>query len=393
MNFGSLDPKRQQVLLTSADIAAVLQKLSERNIVIRKIERIDAFHIRFYINKTECEQLRIICENRGDTIELLRHSGKMPILFFLRKRYILVIGVLLICMLSFLLPTRILFVRVEGNRSVPTRLILAKAEQCGIHWGISSRQIRSDQLKNGLLTLIPQLQWAGINTIGCTAVISVREGSAPVQKPETIGTHYMIAAHNAVIRQVTVLEGNSQCMVGDHVTEGQILVSPFTDCGLCIRVSNVKAEIYGDTERALTTIFPVEYQRRAQITDRHKKISLIIGKKRINFYKGSGISGSTCAKIYEEKYMTLPGGFVLPLGIIFEEFVVSDDQTVKLEPAPSSLKAAVENYLLTTMCGGAIIQADHIISNVSQICRIDSAFQCYEMIGLLLPEEDVTKDE
>ena len=38
--------------------------------------------------------------------------------------------------------------------------------------------IRSEKVKNSLLQRIPQLQWAGINTDGCVAVISVREKTA-----------------------------------------------------------------------------------------------------------------------------------------------------------------------------------------------------------------------
>lgn len=39
-------------------------------------------------------------------------------------------------------------------------------------------------MKNALLSAIPELQWAGVNTYGCRAVISVRERTLPERKPE-----------------------------------------------------------------------------------------------------------------------------------------------------------------------------------------------------------------
>ena len=64
------------------------------------------------------------------------------------------------------------------------RKILERAEYCGVHFGAKAGSVRSEQVKNRLLFEIPELRWAGVNTTGCTAVITVAErqsGEVPAE--------------------------------------------------------------------------------------------------------------------------------------------------------------------------------------------------------------------
>ena len=83
----------------------------------------------------------------------------------------MVIGLCLLLLLVCILPTRVLFMRVEGNESIPENLILEAAEDCGIRFGASRSAVRSEKVKNGILSRISELQWVGVNTKGCIAVI------------------------------------------------------------------------------------------------------------------------------------------------------------------------------------------------------------------------------
>ena len=58
-------------------------------------------------------------------------------------------------------PSRVWFVEVEGNETVPARKILLAAEECGVKFWAKSGEIRSEQVKNQILNLVPELQWAG----------------------------------------------------------------------------------------------------------------------------------------------------------------------------------------------------------------------------------------
>lgn len=306
-------------------------------------------------------------------------------------RPVLLTGMLLLLTLVLVLPTRVLFIEVEGNSHIPARQILEAAESCGIRFGVSRREVRSERMKNALLAAIPDLQWAGINTSGCTAVISVRERTTPDAQTEENFVSSIVASRDGVISEMTVLQGNGICKVGQAVKAGQVLVSGYTDCGICIRATRAKAEIYADTRRDLTAIMPCAYVQRGQIVRSEKKYSLIIGKKRINFDKGSGISDSSCVKMYEETYVTLPGGFRLPVILVTEEWIWYDEAAVTMEQetAAAVLTESAGHYLSGLMVAGSVNQRAESVVADDGCYRLYGAYACTEMICKTRIEESL----
>jgi similar to stage IV sporulation protein len=291
------------------------------------------------------------------------------------------------------LPSRVLFISVEGADIIPEQRIIEEINQAGIRFMSSRRAIRSESVKNDLLENLPQLQWVGINTYGCRAIIKVRERSQTAIQQETHQISSIVAARDGVVRNILVERGTAQYQVGQVVRKGQLLVSGYTDCGIYLQGTRAKAEIFADTVRKVSINLPCEYTVRSDCTDVRKKYSVIIGKNRINLYKGSGISGVTCAKIYEEKYITLPGGFVLPLGIGVEKIydyqtesqIISYDQQVLSEIASSYMKRELQ--------AGRIISSDVLFECDETNCSLTEIFYCHEMIGVTYIEERVPENE
>jgi similar to stage IV sporulation protein len=387
MSFRGIVNDKIQVVLTSADVNGALQAIAEQNVAIFDVGYEDILHICFAIRKRDLSTLLAVTKRRGERVKIKKRSGMINAISVFSRRPVLVLGAMLILFFSCWTPTRVFFVRIEGNNMIPTKQIIEQAKLCGIHFGAHRRQVRSEKMKNSLLESMPELQWAGINTYGCTAVITVRERNDHSNTEENASLNNIVALRDGVIREMTVQRGNALCRVGQVVQAGQMLVSAYTDCGIYIRASGAKAEIYGDTQRGLSVITPIEYCQRTQISVKSKKYSLILGKKRINFFKGSGISGSTCAKIYEEKYVTLPGGFVLPIGIICEQFVEYGTTFDITNNAETVLSRYAEAYLRSLMQAGEILRSDHVYFHGEDFCRLDGLFSCYEMIGITRPEE------
>jgi sporulation protein YqfD len=152
-------------------------------------------------------------------------------------------------LLTIFLPTRVLFIHVEGNSTVEERRILEAAQECGIRFGASRRQVRSEKMKNRLLEKVPELKWAGVNTSGCTAVISVREQPVQEQRTGYTGISSIVAACDGRITSCTVTKGNGLCAPGQVVQKGQLLISGYLDCGICIRVTGAEGEIFAETRQ------------------------------------------------------------------------------------------------------------------------------------------------
>lgn len=380
-----------EVTLTSADPAGAMRAVNDAGIPVFDVIWVDALSVQFRLRRRDHKQLRGLTEKRGDR---LSYSGRIGIYWLIRSllsRPVLVIGIMAMFVLSLWLPSRVFFVQVEGNASVPTRKILEQAQNCGIAFGASRREVRSEKMKNALLAAIPELQWAGINTSGCTAVISVRERTTPEEQKESAGVSSIIASADGVISEMTVLKGSALCKVGQAVKAGQVLVSGYTDCGIRIRAERAQAEIFADTSRALTAVLPAEYVQKGEITGTEKKFSLIIGKKRINFYKGSGISDTTCDKMYSETYLLLPGGFQLPVALVTECWTWREEETVYLDetPAREVLSDFAGGYLNGLMVAGQIRQRYETLALADGIYCQYGKYACTEMICKTRIEENL----
>ena len=262
------------------------------------------------------------------------------------------------------------------------------AEQCGIRFGASRREVRSEKVKNKLLALIPELQWAGVNTAGCVAVISVNERSMADQKEPISGVSSIVAVRDGIIRECTVTKGNPLCKVGQAVKAGEILVSGYTDCGISIKVTQAEADILAQTQHILTAMTPTNVSARTQIREENTRYSIVFGKKLINFYNDSGISDATCVKMYDIAYLTLPGGFELPVALVKERLIYYNFKDVSLTDDESFdwMEDFSKSYIQQQMIAGQILQEQASMELDNGICRLRSQYQCLEMIGRIQHE-------
>ena len=382
------------VEITSADIAGMLTALNQNGISVFKTVSINDLTVEAQFRRQDLKRLRKLSEKRGDSVRLLKRSGAYWSVKSLIKRPVLLIGMLILLALSCFIPSRIWFFKVEGNSRIPDNLILEQASFCGISFGASRREVRSEKMKNALLEALPQLQWAGINTSGCVATISVRERENKLNTEKTVGVSSIIAACDGIIQSCTVTKGNAVCSVGQAVKAGQLLISGYTDCGLSIRACRAEGEVFARTERTVSAVAASEFQEKAVQTQEIKKISLIIGKKRINFYKDSGILDATCDKMVFEEKLTLPGGFVLPVTLVTEIWKYYDHSNIVVaqDQLNQQLTEFASSYLDGLMIAGETLSAEETVFAENGFVSLEGKYTCHEMIGRAQKEEILKPD-
>lgn len=373
-----------EVEITSAFPEETLREAAEAGISIFSAKAGKELKCAFRIHRRDYSKLALICKKRGDRLEILGRIGVFWSAKRLASRPVLLTGILLLLALTLVIPTRVLFIQVEGCASVPRRQILAAAEELGLSFGASRRRIRSEQIKNGLLSRIPELKWAGVNTKGCVAVISVRERTVTQEEQEEDSrVGHVVAVRDGIIESVTVTQGSGLCQTGQAVKKGQVLISGYTDCGRILQASLAKGEVYARTSRELSAATPLHWLFRGEEESSGWNLSVIIGKKRINLWKGSGIWDSTCGRISKEIPLTLPGGFRLPVTLVAERIIVSQTFPGQADPeeAARELEAFTDAYLTGQMIAGKILGSSRDYSREPDLLQMDGRYDCLEMIG------------
>lgn len=374
--------------LTSADITGALAAMYQAGVVLKNVVYIDELTVRLTVSRQDHKEAGRIAERRGETLKQIARLGLYWKYRMIFRHPVLIGGLLLLIALTLWLPTRVLFIQVEGNDSVPTKLILEKAADCGIVFGAERQAIRSEKLKNALLDALPQLQWAGVNTYGCVAVISIEERAA-ADDSEVGFTGSIVAVRDGIITECTAVRGTSLCKVGQAVLAGQVLISGYVDCGGVILDMGAEGEVYAETRWELQAVTPPEASVREDFQREEIKISLIIGKNRINFFEDSGILDSSCVKMYSEYYMTLPGGFRLPVCLAVERWTWyrCAAETIEPETAAKTLLDYSATYLQTQMIAGQILERREYTNG----SMLYANYICREMIGQNRYEEIIDK--
>ena len=371
--------------LTGADIAGTLDLLSRRGVEVLGYQMVSELEGIITLRRRDYREARKLCTNRGDALVLQDRKGIYWTFKSLWKRPVLVLGLLLYFFAALYLPSRVFFIRVVGNEKIPTRQILEAASDCGIHFGSSRRAVRSEKMKNKLLEAVPELQWAGVNTYGCVAEISVRERTTPELTENNSSFGHIVASREGVITSCNATRGNLICGPGQAVAPGDILISGYTDCGLTIRAEQAQGEVFATTKRDLRVVTPDICSNTAQTGEEKKKISLLIGKKRINLWKDSGIWDSTCDRMYEEYYITLPGGFTLPVGWCVERYSGREltEEPLESEAREKLLAETAEAYLKNQMLSGTIQKSNLTYEAGDGFLQMTGQYSCVEMIGIM----------
>ena len=378
-----------EVELTSANIPQMLGKIAQAGIPVWNVTPDDELTVHMCIPRNRYRQLTKLARKHGDTLKLTARKGMYWLVKGALSRPVLIFGIFFLIFASIYLPTRVLMVTVEGNEKIPTRMILEKAQDCGIGFWANRRHVRSERMKNALLEAMPELRWAGINTYGCKAVISVSERASFGDGEEDTSVSSILAVRDGVIISATATGGNLLCREGQAVKAGDVLISGYQDCGIAIRAVRAEGEIFARTNRDLQALIPLDWACRGDQESASRKYCLIFGKKRINLWKGSGISDASCVRMYEEYYIMLPGGFRLPvcIGVVSEIRTSTTDFAFPEEEAANLLRNFAQAYLKQQMVAGRITQSQMQMTSDGMRYRLSGNYFCTEMIGTIRHNE------
>ena len=377
------------VEIVSADLTGLLDLICRNQILLWDLNYRDELTVVVRVNRSAWEKLKRIIQSRGDSCRIVAREGLYWNLHAFLMRPVQIIGLLFFLAAVCYVPGRVFFVRIEGNSTVSTNKILESAAQMGVRFGASRRYVRSEQVKNGLISSIGELEWAGVNTKGCTAVISVRERTLQEEKTSNTGTGDVIALLDGVVISCDVTRGTGTCIPGQAVKRGQVLISGTVDHGFTATSTVAEGEVFAATKRRISVLTHGKTQIRRDEQGHRANFRLLIGKKLINFFKGSGISGGTCVKMYSKYVLTLPGGFELPLALVSETLIYNDlsEEDLDEQSALKVLTDFASGYTHDQMIAGRIISAEEKMTCRNNVYQLTGDYACTEMIGRLQQEQ------
>lgn len=379
-----------RIRVVCADVEGLLKRLVHHGIVLTNVEKNDHLTVTIHVKTSDYKETSHLLEQWNVSYSLLDRQETALSGWKILKRSVVLFAVILLLLAAVYLPGKILFVVVTGNETVPSRRILEVANAKGVCFGASAVKVRSEKVKNELLEAIPQLQWIGVNTSGCVATICVEEkNQVDVTKNNNYCVSSVVASTDGIIETCTVTRGTRLCREGQAVKAGDVLISGYTDCGIIIQATQAEGEVFAQTLHKIQTVTPSSYVQKGNAVGYEVNYCLRIGKKLINFDNNSGIYHGSCVKIYEEQYMMLPGGFILPVSVLTETVTYYDtagDTSTALADE-DFLETYSEAYLHSQMIAGEIHHKAQQLLESDGVFILKGQYVCSEMIGRQRAEE------
>ena len=169
-----------------------------------------------------------LAEECGVELKAAEYESLGAKLFLYRKRLGLLLGGIAAAAAVLWSSQTIAVIDIQGNSAVSDEVILAALDELDVRRGTPFRRINYISCENNLQMMVEGLSWAGMHRTGHRLVVEVTE---VIEKPEMRRSRIpcnLVAAHEAEIVGVSVLDGQLMHKVGDYVMRGDMLVSGVT---------------------------------------------------------------------------------------------------------------------------------------------------------------------
>lgn len=383
-----------QAELRGASPEWALERLSNARVAFLRVQRIDDFTIALLILRKDVLKAEAAAQKAMCELAVVREMGFGKTFGGLWRRRLFVLGLLLCAAGAFVIPKFVFFYDVVGNETVPDAEILRALHSLGVGFGTYGPDIQPQALKNKMLLLVPELQWFTVQQSGMCAHVVVRERPEKLAVEERRAPMNVVAAKDGVLTSVSSLEGNCLCAPGQAVTEGQVLISAYTDLEFTTRVSAALGEIYAETLTHKQVVCPDTALFKQPNGKTARRISLLVGEKRWNIFANGGNLEGKCDKITKTHMLTLPGGFEIPVGLEITEFSGYDlvKKPLPEETAQALLIEQLERGVRQDMIAGEILDEALDLTRQNDRYELHASVRCEEMIARMV-RASILKEE
>ncbi len=367
-----------------AEPERILNFCAEHGIVFWEASHCEDFAISFCAYSSALPLIMSQNGKNGLELKLLHERGGRRLVLSARRRAVLLtLGVLSIA-LAAVSSLFLWSIEIEGSDTLSEAQILRVLSECGVDYGAFWPSLSSDAVRSHVVAEMPEIAWLSLNVRSSRAQVVIHER---VDKPEIVNEKApcdIVAAKSGVIRRMSVLEGESAAAEGSAVIKGDVLVRGLmsSETGDARYVHSM-AQVIADTWYEISAQAPLTQEQKGEKLRTDTAFSLVIGKKRINFFSDSRNKYTSCDKINKLRYISLGDVFTLPVGYALERTTQYETSTVPIDEDKTveRLKATLEAELWRRIGEGQIVSKEYTVSKSEGLLTVTLRAQCTENIA------------
>lgn len=288
------------------------------DIKFRNTKKINSDIVEMTVRPEEYRRIAANAGRHGYEVRLLSEKGAVFIARKLKKRYVLIGGMIICAALIWVSSLFVWEIDVSGNEKITEAEILAELANLGVGVGTCRFNISQEYISNEMLQRIKELSFIAVNVSGSHAEVIVREERKTPEIVDEITAKLVYAEKSGIITKMTVLEGTPIAKVGVTVNAGEILVSGIAESvSSGKRIVSASAEIFARTWYEKTAKMPELSCEKIYTGKEHNRLAFILCGKRINLYFNGGNTDVSCDKIITSESIRIKD-MLLPVKVIKE---------------------------------------------------------------------------
>ncbi len=372
-----------QVRLRGCDPERCLDALLRAGIPFWAVTKPEEYTLHLRLHRADAQAARDVIRHCQCDVELTDLRSLRRDASGFKNRWALMLGLPIVLALAVNAYNIVVQVEIRGCSAVEEAQVRRALDTLGVRFGAWGPALDSEQIRNGILRMVPELRWVGVNWSGMRADVQVTERTRAREPMERTGASNLIACTDGVVTQVAVYNGQAACAPGDAVRAGQVLISGTVDLERLRVTTRALGEVYADTRRKIEVRTPDMRIERAAGGPAGLCLWLCVGRKRIKIFGNSGIMMDGCVKMINRGTIRLPGGVEVPLGLCIETYRHAHTRPVPLEQGAAAqlLETCADRLIGDALVAGRVTSAETALrSDAGEVCLIKTA-HCSEMIA------------
>lgn len=320
-----------RVCIKGASLPRFLNVSAQNGIILRRMKRTAWDELYATLSVSDFKRLRKHMGRTGCKVHIVKKSGAPFYMERLRLRYALWGSAVLLAALCYFLTAHIWAIEPHIDAAISEAELLQQLSDCGVHIGTKRSEINAQKVRWKILQRMPNIGFFALNIEGNRLTI---EATANKEIPELLDEQAavkVVAKKDGVIESIRTQQGSPQFTAGDAVYAGETIISglvpPTTETGK-YHFTHARGVVQAYTAYDIKTVRALSLQKKQYSGKKKTQFALILGKKRLNLYFGSGISGGSCDKIIEHKKLWLSDSVVFPISLIKQSYEYYDIEQV-----------------------------------------------------------------
>jgi similar to stage IV sporulation protein len=204
------------------DLEKLLNAAGRAGVVLKSVRRHGRYLLTARTSAADCRRLRGLASTSHYKIEVLGKHGLPLLLHRIRRRRMLLVGLVVFVALIYYMSSFVWFVRITGVSTLSEDSIRQFVESRGIRVGMRRSRIDPEALERDLAIQFPKISWAAVRLRGTLLSIEMAEKLSP--DGDAPRAFDVVAGKSGLIVKFIPLAGRPLVDEGHTVEAGQILV-------------------------------------------------------------------------------------------------------------------------------------------------------------------------